>query len=206
MRATRAAMVALVATIGLASVACTPPPPTQTLDQEFDPSSVNLSAGANACSLAYEPTTDYRVAQTFTAGKTGLLDQVGLKAQWANVGGYPDPAPLVLSIQTVEADGRPSGVEIGSGNYAGPASSSVITAIPLSTPASVVQGEQYAVVLSESTCLDPPPYYGWEFKGSSSSVDGYTAGGAWRSNSFTASWVPVFSSGYTDLVFRTWVT
>src|SRR4051812_25012302 len=48
-----------------------------------------------------------QIAQTFTSGITGTLDQVDLYL-WA-LAGQTTPAPLTVQIQTISSDGSPSG-------------------------------------------------------------------------------------------------
>jgi len=96
---------------------------------------------------------DYVLAQTFTAGRSGILDRVGLCL--AN-GSYPyQPAvdAVHVSIQTVTNAGLPSWTEIGSGTIP-------LEAIPPAghcawvdagiSGAYLTAGTRYAIVLSTS--------------------------------------------------------
>jgi hypothetical protein len=209
----RFVILAVVAAVALATAGCVEPPPpptttttttststtvappTGTVDQEYDPASPNLSAGIFACSTAYTPTVDVARGQTFVAGKTGKLDQVELL-----VGMFGTAAPLDISIQTVTAAGLPSGLEIGSGVLSVGAPVISFKPVVLSQPADVVAGQAYAIVLSESACLEAPPVFGWEWKGTTG--DGYPGGAVARS---IAGGPWQFETGF-DLGFRTWVT
>ena len=209
-RPVRVACTAAVLVLAGLAAACTPPPDpppaVSTVDQQVAPPSGlgNTSSFAARCAPANVP-YEYQTAQTFTAGRTGTLDRVG--TNMIRVSG-PTPAPLAVSIQTVAADGTPSGVEIGSGTYDGPSNVvGILWNMPLSTPAAVTAGTRYAIVISESTCTDPPSN-GWNFEGeSSTTTDPYPGGQAFlRAVGAPGGWyagVPVGTN--FDLYFDTWV-
>lgn len=91
-----------------------------------------------------------RAAQTFTAGKTGVLDQVTLKLEETDAPGEPAPAPLQVLITTVGPDGNPARL-LGGGV--------VFERLPLNDagtpwnvhllfPVLVARGAHYAIVLN----------------------------------------------------------
>jgi hypothetical protein len=157
------------------------------------------------------------VAQTFTAGISGSLSKIALTLSTENAGppsGSPHPYPLDISIQTVDAMGAPSGTEIGAGTTPGPSGvvawPGVNWEIPLSSPAQVVAGTQYAIVMAESTC--PAAENGWFIVGNASAADAYPGGALWFQNSvggptFTP-WAQVAPPPTLiyDNFFTTWVT
>lgn len=127
------------------------------------------------------------LAQTFTAGVTGELDQVSLEIlRRPTVSSYLD-----VEIQTL-VEGVPSGTVIGRGRYPG-ASGDVH--VELYDPASVVSGGTYAIVLLPSLIL---PLESWLF--AASTAEGY-AGDLFASSSGVE-----FNLQPMDLRFRTWVT
>ena len=83
--------------------------------------------------------------QTFTAGLSGVLDQVDL---WIQFNG---PDPLIIEIHDVIGSDS-VGAVVGSGTHNGPVTESPFgteVAVPLSDPARVVAGHRYAVVLRQ---------------------------------------------------------
>ena len=200
------AVVALAAGAALATACATPtaPAPAHTVDQQyFVPADQNAAADAAACEPGNAPYA-YELAQTFTAGRTGTLDQVSLVPN--RISGST-PAPLALSIQTVTVDGKPSGTVVGSGTYDGPANVVGLFDMPLSSPAAVVQGTQYALVVAESACTTPPPDHGWTFPGSYGATDHYAGGQAWiRAVGSPSDWRSGVAAGSSlDFFFATWV-
>ena len=179
----------------------TTPPPVHQVDQENSPATpTSVSFTTANCASQFAPLT-IQSAQTFTAGATGQLDQVDLVVSIR----HSNAAPLSVSIQSVTPAGGPSGIELGSGTYAGPATDPSIAEIPLSSPAAVVAGTQYALVLSESSCADPSINWPWEFRGGSTE---YASGAFWSSASAGApNWIDYFATYALDydLRFRTWV-
>ena len=107
--------------------------PTNNLDQANDPSGSSWGGGQT-------------MAQTFTAGKTGMLSKVGLSLATAS------SETLDVSIEAVNGSSLPDGTNIST-------SSSVLVSgssfnnnawyyFSFPTPVSVVAGTQYAIVLT----------------------------------------------------------
>jgi hypothetical protein len=202
-----------VAATAVAAAACATPPASgsgttttlavHTVDQQyFAAADRNAAADAAACSPSLAPYVA-EVAQTFTAGRTGTLDQVSLTP--SRISGTA-PAPLAITIQTVTAEGKPSGTAIGSGSYDGPANSLTLQDMPLSTPAHVVSGTVYAIVAAESACATPAPDNGWTFDGHGSSTDAYPGGQGWtRLVGSPSDWHGPGGSTALDLFFATWI-
>ncbi len=96
-------------------------------------------------------------AQTFTAGRTGLLDQVDL-----NLAKGGSPGNLTVELRDVAA-GVPGTQVLAAASV--PASSVPLTAahafvsIPFAVPPSVTAGSQYAIVAY--TAASGPDYYYW---------------------------------------------
>ena len=123
------------------------------------------------------------VAQTFTAGRSGDLDRVVLPLHWHTV---VDPGPLLVTIQTVDGAGTPTGDVLGSGSItvteAGlqPQQSAWVE-IRLTSPAEVSAGTQYALVLRTSGECNSDTW-AWH---QAASVDPYPGGMAMKGFSFT---------------------
>jgi hypothetical protein len=140
-------------------------------------------------------------AQTFTAGITGNLDQVDLFL--FRVGSAGD---LTVQIQTVSG-GVPSGNVLASTTLAEAnvsASSYSWISVPLSPPAPVTAGTQYAIVLSAPRAAGfPSALYTWNFV----FANPYSGGRLVLSSTSGSSWgdfASVFDDG--DTAFKTYVT
>jgi hypothetical protein len=142
-------------------------------------------------------------AQTFTAGRTGRLDQVDLPIGWSNCQPTGD---LIIQIQTLAND-LPSGTALASASLAGSAISEETAAttpfVPIlfPSPASVTAGTAYAIVLSApeaGTCGMSDAFYEWQLN---DGEDLYTAGASYFDGDGGASWSPFGS----DAGFRTYV-
>ncbi len=199
-----------VGTLLVAAAACAPtpaPPKVHTIDQQYlAPADQNIAADVAACSPGYAPDS-IQIAQTFTAGRAGTLDQVGLNANRID-GSVPAAAPLGITIQTVATDGTPSGTVIGSGTYNGPANvGGVLFNMPLSTPAHVVSGQMYAIVVTQAGCASPGPDNGWTFTGAKAPSDPYAGGVGWvRLVGSGGTWRTGDRTGQLlDFFFNTWV-
>jgi hypothetical protein len=204
---------ALPVLLGLGLASCTPPPPppapstTQTQDQIYT-GTANNEYRVHGCNADH-------VAQTFTAGITGSLDKIALTLATQTPGPptlSAPPQPIAISIQTVDINGAPTGIEIGAGASAGPsgvvAYPGVNWEIPLSGPAPVVAGTQYAIVVAESACLTLSDN-GWYMVGTASASDAYPGGALWFQNftgSVWTSWAQVAGPTTYDNFFTTWVT
>ena len=137
------------------------------------------------------------LAQTFTAGMGGGLDQVDLHLR---IEGTPT-APLTVEIRNVSA-GAPGGTVLASASL--PASSFSLTSafVPISftPPAAVVAGTPYAIVAYSSTVL-PTNFYVWSSAGA---THPYAGGGGFSIGSSPPS--GIWSSPPTlDFTFKTYV-
>ena len=135
------------------------------------------------------------LAQTFTAGIRGGVDQVDL---YLGDGGS-GAAPLSVEIRDVSG-GAPGSTVLAS--HSVPASSVPpgpgFVSINFATPASVVAGAQYAIVAYSA---EASQYYGWS---GSSTVNPYAGGAAFYSaTSPPGAWTPI--TGMPDLAFKTYV-
>jgi len=179
----------LFGVLGASAWAPAPPSPVHAVDQQS--TGITTPDFVEGCPVGAER------AQVFTAGRTGVLDQVSLVAT-RDPGNRPT---LQVNIYTV-ADNRPTANLIGGGSYNGPGSADnqTFTDIPLSAPASVTQGQQYVLVFTA-----PSPCTGgrWEIWGNFASVDTYDRGFAlyhyW--NPYWETYDPFFM----DFAFKTWV-
>src|SRR5262249_26585302 len=92
---------------------------------------------------------------TFTAGLSGLLDQVNIPVLQ-----HGNPGTLTVEIRTVDGGGVPTSTVLGSGSL--PLSAFTpccalpvpLTSVPLTTPAPVTAGTQYAIVLTGTDAFD----------------------------------------------------
>ena len=138
------------------------------------------------------------VAQTFTAGLSGKLDQVDLNL---NMSGSP-PVPLIVELREVSG-GLPGGAilasqsVLSSGVVAFPGSGWVSFAFP--TPAPVTAGTQYAIVAHSAAVF--PETYAWS---QGMGTDPYAGGAAYLASPPTAPWMPV-PVGPPDFAFKTYV-
>ena len=144
-------------------------------------------------------TIDAEVAQTFTAGRTGKLDQVSLAAMPISAGSQ---TPFRVTIRNLRSNGAPGSTVLASGTYAGAGSPdpSSLVDIALRSPAFVVRGHEYAITVSSEPAAGCTDDEGWSFFGS---TDAYGAGQAWWRG--TAYNTPDWTAPGTDHFFRTWV-
>jgi hypothetical protein len=199
MNAMQKCRVTAAVVVGLLTILLNAPVPasaTGTLDQsQTATSQAAVSAGGTSW-----------VAQTFTAGITGGLDQVDLFL--FRVG---SPGDLTVQIQDV-SEGVPSGSILASATVS---EASVMQAtgganppftwvsVPLSPPAPVTAGTQYAIVLSAPNAPAGINFYGWSFV----SFDPYAAGELMLSRTSGSTWgdfADIFEG--TDTAFKTYVT
>jgi hypothetical protein len=147
-------------------------------------------------------------AQTFTAGVTGDLWRVDLR-----VGRNLEvDQPLFMDIRTVNA-GLPTESNLGSNILASmtiPASAvpipqfygySDFTEFTFSSPAPVIAGEQYAIVLRSEQFSNPPSFLAYRLITASTSFEAYTGGAAYVR--VDAGWEE--PSVKNDIQFRTFV-
>jgi hypothetical protein len=184
--------------LSLFALGCSPAPPGHSVDQSnvgvlHDYASV---VWASECSTG---TRDAEIAQTFTAGRNGVLDKVSLAAMPIAPGSQ---APFTVTIRTVRPDGTPSATVLGSGTYAGTGAPNTTTLvnIPLSSPALVLSGHRYAIVASSAPVPGCTDDQGWSFFGA---TDSYGAGeGWWRGTGYNT---PEWAASDADYFFQTWV-
>ena len=198
LRRRRWAVVAAAALV-IALAGCAPPP-THGVDQS-NTGGLNGFASVAWSAPCFGTTVDAEVAQTFTAGRTGVLDQVSDAAMPIAPGSQ---APFLLTIRTVRADGAPGATVLGSGTYSGPGSptASTLIQVPLASPAVVLAGHRYSIVISSAPAPECTDDLGWSVFGA---ADNYTGGEAWyRGTAYnTPDWVTPDPS--QDLFFATWM-
>jgi hypothetical protein len=136
------------------------------------------------------------LAQTFTAGLSGGLDQVDLNLRLQT--GTTPTAPLNVEIRDVNG-GVPGVAVLASSSV--PASSvpasAAFVSVSFATPAFVVAGTQYSIVADSSTAQTNS--YDWL---KSSTANPYAAGDAFsKQNSPPGAWTP----GFGDWAFKTYV-
>lgn len=146
-RAGRFAVVALVAAFATAAVSCVPPTPVHVVDVSNPPHGV---IGGLVTS------NHWRQIQTFTATRTGRLDQIDLWVQFAG------PGPLLIDVHQVNGT-YDIGTLVGLGSRVGTDTGEV--AVPLSQPAAVVAGRRYAVSLRQA---EPESSGSWQLSFSAS--------------------------------------
>jgi hypothetical protein len=177
-----AAMVLLAGGVALA---------TSQLDQQQ--TNAPLSVGMDAT---------YPMAQTFTAGVSGSLDKVSVHAYRA---GTQEVGDMLVSIQTLDESGSPSGTVLGSGSA--PITDFSTTPpggwvdIGLTRPVPVSAGEKYALVTSTAS-VSPTgaSFYGWGM----AYDDPYPGGDAYDRNG--GQWgVRTDASVPVDFAFKTFV-
>lgn len=139
---------ALAITLAIGLAACTTAPTTPTTPTTPPGASTVDQSVAIAGSEGSILPCGETYAQSFTASKSGVLDKVSLALE--PEGGSPS---LLVRIHPAD-DGEPSNQSIGSGIYAGPYRGlSDYTDIPLSLPATLVAGQEYAILLTTVTCV-----------------------------------------------------
>lgn len=187
-----------VVAVSLLALGCSPAPPAHSVDQS------NLGALHNYLSVVWAAecstgTLDAEIAQTFTAGRNGVMDQVSLAAMPLVPGSQ---APFTVTIRTVRPDGAPSATVLGSGTYsgAGAPNPSTLVDVRLSSPVLVLSGHRYAIVASSAPAVECTDDQGWSFFGA---TDSYGAGrGWWRGTGYNT---PEWADPDADYFFRTWV-
>ncbi|HET9322516.1 MAG TPA: choice-of-anchor R domain-containing protein [Gaiellaceae bacterium] len=140
-------------------------------------------------------------AQTFTNGVSGGLDQIdiavvrqgagtaSLRVEIRSLSGGV-PSSLALANETLPAASVPAGV-VPTG----------FLSVPLTPPAPVTAGTQYAIVVSSSSC-GFVNCYAWGF---GPAGDPYPAGLGLHSGNGGVTWAPVNAFGSTDFAFKTYV-
>jgi len=118
-------------TLGAAAVAYATP--TGTLDQQQTDTSGALFFGAGVVNTS--------VAQTFTAGLSGVLDQVDLHLSATET--------ATVAIRAVDSTGAPGSTVLASTSIAAVTAATWVEAT-FSSPATVVAGTKYAIVVSSA--------------------------------------------------------
>ena len=176
-------------------------PPAGTPDATRPPV-FDEQTGLTASPIDCPPSSDDQwvlSSQTFTAGRTGLLDEVGL---W--LGAYQPSSPrepVAVTIQTVDGSGNPTGTVLGGGigdtTTAPPISTLPTTSapieIPLARPAPVVAGTTYAIVIAKGGSTCSASLVWWTT--SLASPDVY-AGGRYARRSWGSAWAPLTSDAF----------
>jgi len=196
-RVRRALAIAIGVAVPFTAAACIDPPPPP--DPDPEPES---TVDAHYADLPTDNTVNLydrretggqlrRHAQVFTAGRTGTLDKVSA------IFGLSLPSnptvPITITVETLDAQGKPSGNVIGEGVWDGPLlDPDTFSDVPLTDTAEVETGQQYALVFynpaptSMVLYLDAPDYPG------GASFEGWP----------TESWAV---DPYDDVPFKTWV-
>ncbi len=134
------------------------------------------------------------VAQTFTAGLSGILDRVKVAVTHF---GSP-PTDLTVSIETTVA-GAPSNTVIGGATVPSSDADGSLVNIPLSTQPIITAGTVYAIVLSCSSCtLSSLNIYAAPISDSST----YSRGISYFNGGGESTWV----NANNQLAFQTYVT
>jgi uncharacterized repeat protein (TIGR01451 family) len=156
-----------------------------TLDQQQNQISNGFSevTGPNGQGPAME-------AQTFTAGLTGLLDQVDLYLQVFT----GMPSPMTVEIHDVDANGAPGPNVLATTSIA-PVTTTDWFSLQFTSPASVTAGTQYAIVAFTSGEVT----WGWNMI---TSGNPYAAGSAYFSPLQPMAWSERTGA---DQAFRTYV-
>ena len=136
------------------------------------------------------------LAQTFTAGITGGLDQVDLTLRK-----FGTPTSY-LSVEIRDVSGSSPGGRVLAGHpvpSSGVPTSPSFVSVVFAPPAPVVAGTRYAIVLYSST--SPANAYDWLH---SAAANPYVAGGTFNSTTSPPSgWTPI--AGNYDQSFKTYV-
>jgi len=135
------------------------------------------------------------MAQTFTAGVTGQVDRVSLASDTL----YNMSLKATIQIQSLDAQGLPSGASLGSAPFQG-----TLTCcrqwhdFVFSAGVHVMAGTKYAIVVNRTT----NGYFAWYETGT---YDAYKAGQLYVSCVGCPQWYT--GSGYgMDFAFKTWVS
>jgi hypothetical protein len=143
----------------------------------------------------------YHVAQTFTAGIGGRLDQVDVAVSRAGA----STQPLQVEIRAVTGGAPSNAPALASAAVAAasiPLSANPsFVSVPFASPASVDAGTQYAIVVSTSSCGFVNCYV-W---GAGPTGSSYASGSGFQSGDSGATWPPLNAFGSTDLAFKTYV-
>ncbi len=180
-RAWRRCAVGAVAALTLLAAAVAHAAPTGTLDQQQP----DTSGGE----VLFGGVGDTALAQTFTAGLSGVLDQVDLRLHAVGSGSL-----ATVEIRAVDSSGAP-GSDVLASTTVAPNFSGVWVEAAFSSPATVAAGTQYAIVVRSAGLA------AWRI--SALGGDPYPGGQPYSS----ADGVPwVATTGTYDQAFKTYVT
>lgn len=143
-----------------------------------DQSDTTLTAAVN---------TDTDLAQTFTAGLTGQLTDVGLN--------LASPSGSLTVAITATSGGSPTGAPLATSDPVTPGSSASWLDFSFASPTNVTSGVMYAIVFNLSSLGGVPTASG-------SAADTYSGGAALTNTG--SSWVSINAS-FSDLAFATYV-
>ncbi len=150
-------------------------------------STVDQSQETSAGQGGFAVYAGQHIGQTFTAGRTGYLDQVDLLF---NVQGA---SPLQLELRSVDAEGKPStGEPLDSATVEAESPNGGWVSVALTTHAKVIEGQPYAIVATTTG------NWNWEFSDSNP----YAGGIAYFRQGSVNPW---FGLSNHDVAFRTYV-
>jgi hypothetical protein len=151
----------------------------------------------NGGGVTFDVESGQSLAQTFTAGISGGLDQVDLKL----VASGPGPTlPLTVEIRNVSA-GSPGGTVLGSGSIpasAAPATPAAFVSLAFTNPAPVTAGTQYAIIAYNADVY--PQRWGWAVDATNPYAPGLTF--HQETSPPGPTWL---SDAESDLAFKTYV-
>jgi hypothetical protein len=176
-------------------------------DPEIDQSNIDLPGDGDQPRTIFvgsgggNPTA---IAQQTIAGRTGTLHAVDVQVGWVDEGGAA-PGDLLVTIQTTDGSGDPTGTILGSGSISasdiGEGTPSQEIRIALDTPASVTDGMAIALVLT----VDPSaPATDDAWAVTALLPSSHTRGALVAQFGSGTGWLDAAEPG--DLVFRTLVT
>jgi hypothetical protein len=151
----------------------------------------------NGGGVTFDIDSTQSLAQTFTAGLSGGLDQVDLKLA---AGGAPPTLPLIVEIRNV-AGGSPGGTVFATGSIpasAAPSPPAAFVSLSFANPAVVTAGTQYAIVAYNANVI--PSRWGWAVD----ATNPYAPGSAFHvaASPPGPTWM---SDAGSDLAFKTYV-
>jgi hypothetical protein len=132
-----------------------------------------------------------QIAQTFTVGMTGTLDQVDLQLYLTNPSGSGSATAIIEAVDGSGNPVYPVGSPLSTGTHAIPAAH---TMVPFTmTPLAVTAGQQYAIVVTPTTFFTADYTYG---------TDRYNRGKGYEG---TTGWNNIGGDATADWTFQTWV-
>jgi hypothetical protein len=150
---------------------------------------------------------DHPLAQTFVAGRSGLLDRVSFDVFLRQRPGVTEPA-LVVQLQSTDRSGDPSNTALAS-TQVPPArftAGQTFETVAFQDPVRVSAGRRYAIVVFPRS--DPPEagvekIYFWRFTSVADGPDAYPAGRMSIGHEATGAWDPMGVGN--DFRFKTFV-